>query len=66
LHNLSQEGAVLVETHASTANTPALSLFTKPGFETVEHGTAFRKPSSNAHNRAIEPKTGIHVRRRDR
>ena len=44
LHDLSQEGVGLVETHASTANTPALSLFTKLGFETVEHGTIFRKP----------------------
>jgi hypothetical protein len=45
LHDLSQEGVGLVETHASTANTPALSLFTKLGFETVEHGTIFKKPS---------------------
>jgi ribosomal protein S18 acetylase RimI-like enzyme len=44
LHDLSQEGVGLVETHASTANTPALSLFTKLGFETVEHGTIFKKP----------------------
>ena len=44
LHDLSQEGIGLVETNASVANTPALSLFTKLGFETVEHGTIFRKP----------------------
>ena len=44
LHDLSQEGIGLVETHASVANTPAISLFTKLGFETVEHGTIFRKP----------------------
>ena len=44
LHDLSQEGVALVETHASTANTPALNLFTKLGFEIAEHGTIFRKP----------------------
>ncbi|MFM8379844.1 MAG: GNAT family N-acetyltransferase [Planctomycetia bacterium] len=43
LHDLSQEGVAIVETHASAANTPALNLFTKLGFETAEHGTIFRK-----------------------
>jgi ribosomal protein S18 acetylase RimI-like enzyme len=44
LHDLAQEGVAIVETHASAANTPALNLFTKLGFETAEHGTIFRKP----------------------
>lgn len=44
LHDLSQEGVSLVETHASSTNAPAMSLFTKLGFEVTEHGTIFRKP----------------------
>jgi hypothetical protein len=34
----------LVETHASRSNVAALMLFSKLGFEAVEHGTLFRKP----------------------
>jgi len=44
LHDLAQEGVSLVETHASVANTAAVSLFTKLGFDIAEHGTVFRKP----------------------
>ncbi len=44
LHDLAQEGVSLVETHASVANTAAVSLFTKLGFDIAEHGTIFRKP----------------------
>ena len=43
LHDLAQEGVTLAETHVSTANGPAIQLFTKLGFEIAEHGTLFRK-----------------------
>jgi ribosomal protein S18 acetylase RimI-like enzyme len=43
LHDLERDGVTLVETHASASNTPAMKLFEKLGFETVEHGTLFRK-----------------------
>ena len=44
LQDLSREGVTLVETHASRSNVAALMLFSKLGFEAVEHGTLFRKP----------------------
>ena len=44
LHDLEQEGVMLVETHASQPNTPAMKLFEKLGFETAEFGTLFRRP----------------------
>lgn len=44
LQDLAREGVALVETHASRSNVPALMLFSKLGFEAVEHGTVFRKP----------------------
>ena len=44
MHDLSQEGVSLVETHVVASNAPAMSLFTKLGFETAGHGTLFRKP----------------------
>lgn len=44
LHDLAQhEGVTLVETQVHVANTAALSLFEKLGFEPVEYGTVFRK-----------------------
>jgi len=44
LHDLAQhEGVTLVETQVNVANTAALSLFEKLGFEPVEYGTVFRK-----------------------
>jgi GNAT superfamily N-acetyltransferase len=45
LQDLAREGVTLVETHASRSNVAALMLFSKLGFEAVEHGTVFRKPS---------------------
>ncbi len=44
-YDLAREGVALVETHASKANLPALELFAKLGFEAVDHGTLFRRPS---------------------
>ena len=44
LQDLAREGVALVETHASRSNLPALMLFSKLGFEAVEHGTLFRRP----------------------
>ena len=43
LQDLAREGVTLVETHAARSNVPALMLFSKLGFEAVEHGTIFRK-----------------------
>ncbi|MFM8892331.1 MAG: N-acetyltransferase family protein, partial [Planctomycetia bacterium] len=45
LHDLAVEGVTLAEAQVSLANEPALSLFTKLGFETVAHGSVFRKPA---------------------
>jgi GNAT superfamily N-acetyltransferase len=44
LQDLAREGVALVETHASRSNVAALMLFSKLGFEAVEHGTLFRRP----------------------
>jgi ribosomal protein S18 acetylase RimI-like enzyme len=43
MHDLERDGVTIVETHASESNTPAMKLFQKLGFETIEHGTLFRK-----------------------
>ena len=43
LHDLAQEGVTLAEAHVVVSNEPAMHLFTKLGFETVERGTLFRK-----------------------
>jgi len=43
LHDLAQEGVTLAETHVSDTNGPAMQLFTKLGFDIIEHGTLFRK-----------------------
>ena len=44
LHDLAEEGVTLAEAQVSSANEPAVSLFTKLGFETSAHGTLFRRP----------------------
>jgi ribosomal protein S18 acetylase RimI-like enzyme len=43
LHDLSQEGVTVAETHVTLANAAAMQLFTKLGFEAAERGTLFRK-----------------------
>ena len=43
LHDLSQEGVTVAETHVLLSNAAAMQLFTKLGFEAAERGTLFRK-----------------------
>ena len=43
LHDLANEGVAIVETHVAESNPPALSLFSKLGFQPCDHGTIFRK-----------------------
>ena len=43
LHDLSQEGVTVAETHVVLSNAAAMHLFTKLGFEAAERGTLFRK-----------------------
>jgi len=45
MHDLSQEGVAIVETHVAESNPAAASLFGKLGFEAAEYGTVFRRPS---------------------
>ena len=42
--DLAREGVALVEAQASCSNAAAMMLFSKLGFEAVEHGTVFRRP----------------------
>jgi GNAT superfamily N-acetyltransferase len=44
LQDLAEEGVAEAEAQVSEANGPALSLFAKLGFQTVDHGTVFRRP----------------------
>jgi ribosomal protein S18 acetylase RimI-like enzyme len=43
LHRLHNRGIVLVEAQTMRGNTPALAMYQKLGFETVDHGYVFRK-----------------------
>jgi GNAT superfamily N-acetyltransferase len=44
LHHLAQEGVTMAEMQVPAANTAALGLCAKLGFETVEQGTVFGRP----------------------
>jgi len=46
LHDLAEEGATLVETHVAEDNAPAVKLFEKLGFRTIDEGTVFRRPAA--------------------
>ena len=46
LHDLAADGVAVAETQVSTANEPALSLFAKLGFETVQQGAVFRREAT--------------------
>ena len=45
MHDLTEEGVSLMETHVATSNEAALALFESLGFETTEFGIVFRKPA---------------------
>ena len=43
MHDLAEEGVVLVETQVAESNAAAMRLFQKLGFEPTERGTLYRK-----------------------
>lgn len=45
MHDLTEEGVSLMETHVATSNGAALALFESLGFEITEFGIVFRKPA---------------------